>query len=283
MVTGQCGIAALLIKSLVLGSLGVASASDREPMVAARFTSGIPGFTEPYRRVYVACAESGLVATVAVQVGQRVQAGDVLATLESTEQQALLELAEHQMRAQGRLEAALADARLRQTRLDNLSSLAGQGYANPDEVQRARMEAEVADAHVRAVREELVARALEVRKIQAQLDNRTIRAPQDGVLTEILKRPGEFVSYNDPNVFVLVELDRLLATFYIPEAQAARLAPGQQLAVRFAPQSPPLDGVVEVVSPVTDAESGTVRVQVLLSNSGREHRAGERCSLELSP
>jgi RND family efflux transporter MFP subunit len=259
------------------------SASDRGPPEVLRSGEGIPGFTEPYRRVHVACAESGIVATVAVQIGQRVQAGDVLATLESTEQEALLELAEHQMQAQGRLEAAMAEARLRQSRLDNLSALASQGYANPDEVQRARMEAEVADAHVRAAREELVARSLEVRKIQAQLDNRTIRAPQTGVLTEILKRPGEFVSYNDPNVFVLVELDRLLATFYIPENRATVLTPGQTLAVQFGQPATPVEGTVEIISPVTDAESGTVRVQLRLENSGNAHRAGERCSVELSP
>ncbi|MCU0961564.1 MAG: efflux RND transporter periplasmic adaptor subunit [Pirellulaceae bacterium] len=273
----------LLAASLVLWFVCGASADDRQPADGLPFAAGIPGYTEPYRRVHVACAESGIVAAVAVRVGQRVQAGDVLATLESTEQQALLELAEHQTRAEGRLEATLAEARLRQSRLDNLSELASQGYANPEEVYRARMESEVADAHVRAAREERVARALEFRKIQAQLDNRTIRAPLSGVLTEILKRPGEFVSYNDPNVLVLVELDRLLATFYVPAPRAVALTPGRKLPIRFAPPAAPMEGTVEVVSPVTDAESGTVRVQLVLDNSDGGHRAGERCSLELSP
>ena len=221
----------------------------------------MPGFTEPYRRVQVACAETGIVANVDVRVGERVQAGQVLATLESTEHRAMLELAEHQMAAQGRLEATLAEARLHQARLVNLTELAAQGYANQEELHRARMDSEVADAHVRAAREELVSRALEVRKIQAQLDNRTIRAPQNGVLVEILKKPGEFVSYNDPNVCVLVELDRLLATFCVPQERTGTWEVGQTMHIRFGGQSPLVDSTIEVISPVTDAESGTVRVQ----------------------
>lgn len=267
----------ILIAAYCLGQTLIASA------VLAQNMEQVPGFTEPYRRIQVACSETGIVATVEVHVGQRVEAGQTLAALESTEHRALLELAEHQMTAQGRLEAALAEARLHQSRLENMTGLAAQGYANQDELQRAQMESEVAEAHVQAAREDLVARALECRKIQAQLDNRTIRAPQHGVLVELLKKPGEFVSYNDPNVCVLVELDRLLATFCVPEARTATLKVGQTLRVRFGAQSQLVDGTIETISPVTDAESSTVRLQLLLENSDHQHRAGERCTLELSP
>ena len=191
---GHFTVRPVLVAACCLGRTLIASA------VWLRTWIRFPGFTEPYRRIQVACSETGIVATVDGQVGDRVQAGQTLATLESTEHRALLELAEHQMTAQGRLEAALAEGRLHQERLENMTGLAAQGYANQEELQRAHMESEVAEAHVRAAREDLVARALECRKIQAQLDNRTIRAPQNGVLVEILKKPGEFVSYNDPNV-----------------------------------------------------------------------------------
>ena len=253
------------------------------PAVVAQNIDQVPGFTEPYRRIQVACSETGIVATVDVRVGDRLQSGQTLATLESTEHQALLELAEHQMTAQGRLEAALAEARLRQSRLDNLTGLAADGYAHQEELQRARMESEVAEANVRTMREDLIARALEFRKIQAQLENRTIRAPQSGVLVEILKKPGEFVSFNDPNVFVLVELDRLLATFCVPEERTAKMQVGQTMQIQFAGQLTFVEGTIEVIAPVTDPESGTVRVQLRLENGDRKHRSGERCSLELSP
>ncbi len=253
------------------------------PAVVAQNIDQVPGFTEPYRRIQVACSETGIVATVDVRVGDRLLAGQTLATLESTEHRALLELAEHQMTAQGRLEAALAEARLHQSRLDNLTGLAADGYAHQEELQRARMESEVAEANVRAMREDLVARALEFRKIQAQLENRTIRAPQSGVLVEILKKPGEFVSFNDPNVFVLVELDRLLATFCVPEERTAKMQVGQTMQIQFFGQLTFVEGTIEVIAPVTDPESGTVRVQLRLENVERKHRSGERCSLELSP
>jgi hypothetical protein len=41
-------------------------------------------------------------------------------------------------------------------------------------------------------------------------------------------------------------------------------------------------GQVEFVSPVTDAESGTVRVKVLLKNTDGQYRSGVRCEIDLS-
>ena len=75
----------------------------------------------------------------------------------------------------------------------------------------------------------------------------------------------------------------MLATFCVPEERTATLKVGQTMRVRFAAQSQLVDGTIEAISPVTDAESGTVRLQLLLENSDHQHRAGERCTLELSP
>jgi multidrug efflux pump subunit AcrA (membrane-fusion protein) len=43
-----------------------------------------------------------------------------------------------------------------------------------------------------------------------------------------------------------------------------------------------VQGAVESVSPVTDAESGTVRVKVCFDNPKGEYRSGQRCTLRFS-
>jgi len=248
---------------------------------AAQGLGDIEGFTEPYRKLHVACSETGIVASVHVRIGDRVKQGQTLVTLDSSEHRALLELAQHQMNAHGRLAAVQAEARLRQVRLDKLVELAEQGYAHEEELQRARTECEVAAAQVLGVQEDILAKSLEVQRLQVQLDNRTIKAAQSGVVVDVLKEPGEFVSFNDPNVVVMVVVDRLLATFSIPQPQADSLKVGQKMRVYFASQSEPVEGTIDVVSPVTDAESGTTNVQVLLDNAAGKLRGGEHCTLRL--
>jgi multidrug efflux pump subunit AcrA (membrane-fusion protein) len=104
-------------------------------------------------------------------------------------------------------------------------------------------------------------------------------APIDGVVTVLHKETGEFVAPTDPHILNLVQLDKLLGVFSVPAPQATRLKAGEKLAVQLVDSSASVPGAVESVSPVTDAESGTVRVKVCLDNPKGEYRSGQRCTL----
>ena len=54
---------------------------------------------------------------------------------------------------------------------------------------------------------------------------------------------------------------------------------GQITPLTFTDNNEVVEGKVEFVLPVADAESGTVRVKVLLDNSRGTHRCGVRCLL----
>ena len=56
------------------------------------------------------------------------------------------------------------------------------------------------------------------------------------------------------------------------------------LAVHCSAEPPNLDpvkGAIDFISPVTDAESGTVRVKVRIDNPQNKYRSGQRCALQL--
>jgi RND family efflux transporter MFP subunit len=246
------------------------------------------GFTEPYRTIDVAAAETGIIASLAVHEGDSVHQGDVLATLDDEVHTALLAIADQAMQSAGALDAALAEQQLRQDRLAKLRTLRGKGHARQEEVERAKADLAIAEAQIRSAREERAIKKLEYQKIKAQLQRRTIRAPSDGVVTTIVKEVGEYVAANDANVLTIVQLDPLLATFSLPSQQAASLQVEQNVTVRsldmaaMGAKGPVLmNGVVDFISPVTDAESGTVRVKVRIANHGGRFRSGERCSLEV--
>ncbi len=125
----------------------------------------------------------------------------------------------------------------------------------------------------------MAADRLEVKRIETQLQRRTIRSPIDGVITEIHREPGEFLSITEPKVFTVVRLDRLRAKFYIPAENAHRFSKGHRVKLTGHTDEKPLAGEVEFVSPVTHAESGLVRVDVTFDNRDGRLRSGQRLTI----
>jgi RND family efflux transporter MFP subunit len=239
----------------------------------------IQGFTEPNCTVNVATAEVGVIKRIYVREGDFVTKGQVLATLDQELQVALLVIAAEKMNARGRLESAQAELDMRQNKLTKLELLRKKGHARQEEVDRARADVSIVKAQVLSAQEEMLVNKQEHDKAQLQLDRRTLRAPLEGVIVKAHKREGEFVAAHDPLLFAIVQLDPLLAVFSVPSHQAVALHAGQKVAVGINGSDDRPQGTIDFVSPVTDAESGTVRINVRLQNGNRLYRSGERCTL----
>lgn len=252
------------------------------PGSAAAQTTEIDGLTEPYRTVDIAATEPGLLTKVFVREGEVVRQGQPLAALDSEVYVAMLAIAKQAMESQGNLQSASADVQLKKDRLTKFESLRAADHAREEELERARAELAIAEARLLAVREDLEVRRLEYEKIKVQLERRTVRSPLDGVVTKTHKDEGEYVAPNDPNICTVVQLNPLIATFSVLAARTRDLQAGQKVRIRMADRPQPAEGAIEFVAPVTDAESGTVRVKVRLENSAGVYRSGERCTLELS-
>jgi RND family efflux transporter MFP subunit len=272
---GRAHKALISHKSLTLG-LGMMLAAVT-PTSALEFE----GYTEPYRSINVAAEESGIVDEVLVREGEIVEAGQPLVRLNNDVHEALLAIAKQSMQAMGRLDAAKADLQLRRERLERLTSLRVEGHARQEEVDRAAAEAAVAEANLRATQEDSVTRRLEYEKIKAQMARRTVRAPMAGVVTTMHTDQGEFLAPNNPVVLTLVQIDSLLANFTLTGSQAETLTIDQEVDVRFVQNGTKTTGAVEFISPVTDAESGTVLVRVRVANSDLRFRSGARCTLSV--
>lgn len=239
------------------------------------------GYTEPIRTIEVASDETGTVAEVLVRQGQTVEQGQPLLRLNSQVHLAQLEVAKQQMNAEGRLDAARAEVELTSQRLEKLQSLRQSGHARQAELQRAAKEHQVAQANLRSVVEEMETRRLEHQRLLTQMKRRVIQAPVSGVVTELHKEPGEFVAPNKPDVVTLVQLDTLLANFSLLGPQAEQLTSGQEIELQFTESGQSISGLVHYISPVTDAESGTVLVKIAISNPDGTLRSGARCTIQL--
>lgn len=243
----------------------------------------VDGFTEPFLTTNVATAETGVVISVSAREGEVVKKGQVLATLDNDIHLALLAIAAEQMKAAGKLESAQAELELQERKLDKLKTLREKGLARPEELERTRTDVAIARAQVLAMKEDLAVRKLEHEKTRLQLDRRTIRAPHDGVISSLHKQEGEFVAPNEPILFTLVQLDPLLASFSIPSQLVGTFRLRQKVLVQIEGSSVRAQGVIDQIAPVTDAESGTVRIKVRIENPKGLYRSGERCTLSLPP
>ena len=248
---------------------------------AAAIDVPVEGFTEPFRTVQVASSEMGLLTSLLVKAGDHVTSGQPLGALDDDLQRSQLAIAQLQADARGQLNAALAELALHQRRFEKLTKLREAGQAHAEEVERARADVQVADSKVLAEQEQQRLLLLQLEKYRLQLSKRTILSPLDGVVAELHRQVGEFVSPNTPQVLTVVELHPLKATFLVTRAQLSRLKLLQRVKVQFVEAGQKIEATVDSIAPITDAESGTTAVSVRIANPNLTFRSGERCRLEL--
>lgn len=241
----------------------------------------VDGFTEPYRTVDVAAPEMGLITSITFRVGDVIQKGEIVATLDDDLHKLLVESGKAKKDARGTLESARAELQLREHRLAKLKAVFALGHGRKEEVSRAQADMEIAAANVLVAKDDILLRTLEYRRLSLELARRKIRSPISGVVAEIKKEVGEFVSPHDPQILTIVQLDTLLAKFSLRRSQAEHLQLGDELSILFPHLPSPVRGEIDEIAPVIDAESGTIRVKVRFDNSKRVCRSGQRCFLDL--
>lgn len=165
--------------------------------------------------VAVGTPVSGIVASVAVQWGQRVERGTALFRLDDRDLRAQLPLAT----------ARVEEAEARLARATYQSQLADQLHS-----QRVLSEEQYRDRRyeVQIDRAALVAARAEVERIGVEIDRRIVRAPVAGRVLQINLRPGEFAESGALATPLMVVGDdaRLRVRVDIDENDAGRVEPG---------------------------------------------------------
>ncbi len=236
-------------------------------------------FTEPYQRIDVSAAELGIVDTVNVNVGDAVTKGQLLGQLNVGVLLESRRLAKHRAESTARADAARADLKLKQTMYENLEPLLRSGHANPSEVDRSKTEYEQALAALRITEDEMVEAKIELARIDAQILQRQIRSPIDGTVIDIHRRPGEYLPSNDPRFATVVDISKLRARFFVDTQFAQPLRKDEPITVLIGKARTRTPAVIEFVSPITESESATVRVDLLIDNAKLQLRSGVVCEL----
>ena len=241
------------------------------------------GFTIPKHEILVAASELGRLKTMEVKVGDKVRDGELLGSLEDSTQVSAVRIASAKANMTGELEAVRAEHKLAQLRVLKLRELASEKMARPDELARAEADLEIAQGRMKATEEQILLNKLELERHQVALRRRKILAPMSGIIADVLRLPGEYVTPADPAVVRLLVVDQVYAVFNIPVSEASRVTVNSPAKVYLRGAERTIDAVVSTVAPMIDGESGTVEVRLEINNTDHQIKSGDRCTLQVFP
>lgn len=222
-----------------------------------------------------------VIESVLVKRGDFVKRGQVLVELASGPERAALALARSRAQAVGEIKAAETRLDISQKKADRAQELFKQNFISANSKDEAFAELQLASEELRRARENQQLNELEAKRAAEVVAMRTIRSPLNGVVVEVLLKPGEFgaISFKDP-IMRLAEINPLHVEVVMPLSAYGKVRPRQRAIVL---PEPPVGGryetTVAVVDPVVDAASGTFGVRLELPNPKRIIPAGVRCKV----
>jgi multidrug efflux system membrane fusion protein len=221
------------------------------------------GTVEAYSNVVVKSRVSGELQKVHVVAGQDVKAGDILFEIDPRAFDAAL----HE--AQARLDRDKALANNAEIDSKRVAGLFANNAATREEADKAKFEAEAANATVRA--DEAT-----VENARLQLAYTKISSPMSGRAGFLLADQGNVIKADDTQLIVLNQLEPVYVTFNIPEQDLEQVRKVSQttqptVEVTIPPATKASEtGKLTFVDNQVDNETGTIRLRATFEN--KNHR-----------
>ena len=189
----------------------------------------------------------GIVQSIEFDSGKRMQRGDVLVRLDTSQEKE-------------QLAAAEAQRVLARLNLERSQQLLKKQVISQAEYDRAEAEAKQADANAR--------------EIQARIERKTIRAPFAGVLGLRQVDLGQYLNGGDP-VVPLQSMDPVYVNFSLPQQDVSQLTIGA--VVHVSAEGVALDGAegrITAMNSVVDEATRNVQIQATFRNPNGRLRPG---------
>jgi RND family efflux transporter MFP subunit len=221
----------------------------------------------------------GVIDRVEVERGDHVVKGQVLAVLRAPVEHASLNVASSRAQSSAELQAALASAKFNRERLQRAEDLFRKEFISQQALAQARAEADLAEQKLVQAREQRELTRQERDVAAAQVAQRVIRSPIDGVVAERYVSAGERV--DEKPLLRIAKVDPLRVQLVVPVALYLEVRPGAgATVVPELPGAAAMAARVTMVDKVIDPASNTFRVHLELPNQGGALPAGLRCRAE---
>jgi RND family efflux transporter MFP subunit len=236
-----------------------------------RIVLNASGYVTARRAATVSSKVTGKVVEVLIEEGMKVKAGQVLARLDDANIKASLKVVEAQLES---AKAALVETRaqLKQAsqEFQRVTELAKRSIASQSDLDQAESNAKSLEAHLARQELDVTVAERQVTAWQQQMDDMTIRAPFDGVITTKDAQPGEMISpvsagggFTRTGIGTIVDMSSLEIEIDVNESYINRVEPGQ--AVEATLDAYPVWKIpckVIAIIPTADRGKSTVKVRV---------------------
>jgi RND family efflux transporter MFP subunit len=223
------------------------------------------------RSADLAAIAEGRVAAVAVRLGDRVHANDIVAALDTRaiERQLAVAKATHDAALAEAGQAKVELART-QSALARRSALHQEGLASGEDLDKARFDADLAASKEDVARAHADEAGARLAQVEQQAREMYVRAPFDGTIAARYVDPGSLVRPSTP-LLRLIDHASLRLRFAVSRDLAERLPVGR--AVRAQTSSGELRGTIDHVAPEVDGAAQLVFVEATLSDPPEERAA----------
>src|SRR5262249_3413325 len=225
--------------------------------VNARGDTDYDCLLEPRMVIKLGSQLTGVLATVDVDRGDAVKAGEVMATLESALEARNLAIAE--VKAGNDTEVRLAEQTviLDGAKHDRREILFKTRTVSEEAYEKAKIDAEMRKIELQRAKFALESARLELDRARTMLDMRRIRSPVDGVVIARKMSPGEFVR-EESSIMEIAAIDPLYVNVFMPVATFAKIRLGATGMVALEESGGGTHRAkVTVKDPVVDTASST--------------------------
>ena len=229
------------------------SAIDLATAHVIELTSGLPisGALKAVNSAIVKARVPGELQGLTVREGDRVEAGQVIARVESTE------YADRVRQAQQQADAAKAQVEIAQRQVDNNAALVRQGFISKTAADNSLASLNTAQANHRAAQA-----GIDV--LRKSLADTVLRAPISGQVSQRLAQPGERVA-PEARIVEIVDLSRLELEASISPADSVAVRVGQQALLRIEGVAQPVAATVARINPSAQAGSRSVLIYLTVA------------------
>lgn len=277
-----------------------------------QLTTEYPGILTPYKQVMVAAKMPGKVSKVNVNVGDKVNAGDILFTLDTKDIDAQLSQAQaavdvskanlyrtkNSLFAQqiSQAEYAQKEAQLQydeaKNAYDNLITLYKKGLASEKDVNEAKAKVDNAKLQLdsatdnlnilnkKVIPDAVDAANAQVEQAQAaenailvQKEGTVITSPLSGIVEAKNVEVGQMISNSTP-AYIIDDLTKLYAVTNVPDTIAASLKKGQKISVRLDSNHGEIAGWIDNISPNADLRSHLFTIKIAIDNKNNAYKPG---------
>src|SRR5690554_343213 len=228
------------------------------------------GTFEPQRTTKVAASVPGLIREVYVVEGQRVEKGDKLINIDA--QNYRLQVSQ----ASAGRDAAQAQVDTLQVEFDRATKL------RKDEAIAAS-QLDQLSGQLAGARAQLQQATVGVSMARTAQSDALIRAPYDGVITEVAAASGDFAAPSPAALLTLSEVQKLYLRVAIPEEYSTKVAVGDTLYVRVDALDQDMELPVTRINPIVSPTSRAFDVLAEVDNADLKVRSGMFANVTLSP